>query len=305
VYKFSEAYQRPELTVAVCTYNRWESCREAVRSILYQSKPVVCLVVDDCSSVDPPRDFLGFLNENNVIYIRLKKNSGLAAARNMAIRMARTKYISFCDDDDLWPNGLALAMLREIHGCLYKNFVICYDARLEKRCSRRIHRLTSLSDLFYAGCTPPVSAQMYRLDLLRKVGGYGYVTSGVDHDLWVRLLEVNPTGRIVFADSPKTSSCLHGRMTMIEERRRIGVDTALSSWKEMLVTKLGEDFFDHFARSYSQHLDLKFFLRLVKLKEATLAFKYCINRKCFKILIFFILKKIALQSNCCKFTKFR
>lgn len=100
-----------KLTVIVPTYGRQVEVTRAVRSVLDQDVASEIIIVDD-GSPDPIR----LSSEaSNVRILRVEKNSGAAAARNVGVAESHTPWIAFLDSDDVWPAGslkprLGLAM---------------------------------------------------------------------------------------------------------------------------------------------------------------------------------------------------
>lgn len=91
-----------DVSVIIPTYNRISMLEDALHSALAQdySGSVEIIVVDDNSqdsTVEIVRE-----KYPTVELISLKQNVGAYAARNIALRQARGKYIAFLDSDDLW-----------------------------------------------------------------------------------------------------------------------------------------------------------------------------------------------------------
>ena len=85
------------LTIIIPTYNRPQLLPKAVNSALAQTRDnFEVIVVDDCSSqpINLPED-------PRLRIIRLEQNQGGAAARNIGVKAAKGKWITFLDDDDL------------------------------------------------------------------------------------------------------------------------------------------------------------------------------------------------------------
>lgn len=61
------------------------------------------IIVNDCSNDNSERIIKSIMKEDKRIrYIKLKKNSGVAIARNTAIGNAKGRFIGFLDADDIW-----------------------------------------------------------------------------------------------------------------------------------------------------------------------------------------------------------
>ena len=94
--------QRQNVAVIIPTYNGAAFLEEAIRSVKRQSFPVrEILVVDDAST-----DNSAEIAENlGCRCIRMPKNHGVAAARNIGITLATSEFVAFLDQDDRWrPN---------------------------------------------------------------------------------------------------------------------------------------------------------------------------------------------------------
>jgi len=92
----------PVVSVVMPVYNTKESyLRKAIESVLEQSfRDFELLIVDDCSELYI-RDVVSSYHDKRIRYVRLEKNSGPAAARNRALKMASGKYIAPMDSDDI------------------------------------------------------------------------------------------------------------------------------------------------------------------------------------------------------------
>jgi glycosyltransferase involved in cell wall biosynthesis len=89
------------VTVVLPTYNRGHLLPQAIETALAQTARNRCdvVVVDDGSTDDTPAVAQRYHAE--ITYTR-KRNGGLAAARNTAIRCCPNEFTALLDDDDLW-----------------------------------------------------------------------------------------------------------------------------------------------------------------------------------------------------------
>jgi glycosyltransferase involved in cell wall biosynthesis len=90
------------ITVIIPAHNRPQFLRDAVESVHKQTVGCEEIIVVDDGSTPPIGDLPG---------VRLigQPNAGLPAARNTGIAAARSEWIAFLDDDDIWePNKLEL-----------------------------------------------------------------------------------------------------------------------------------------------------------------------------------------------------
>src|SRR3989338_5597380 len=91
----------PKICVIMSVYNGLPYLKEAVKSILNQTyKNFEFIIVDDASR-DKTWQFLKSLKDKRVKLIQNKKNLGLAASLNIAIRLAQGDFIARMDADDI------------------------------------------------------------------------------------------------------------------------------------------------------------------------------------------------------------
>jgi len=94
----------PLISVILPFYNSQKHLLASVKSVLEQSySPIELIVVND-GSTDESGAIVQSLDDKRIIYIE-KTNSGAAASRNEGVKVAKGKYISFIDADDLWDKN--------------------------------------------------------------------------------------------------------------------------------------------------------------------------------------------------------
>ena len=102
----------PLVSVILPVFNAEKYLADAVKSVLGQSyAPIELICVNDGSS-DGTLDILKSFGEH-IVLVDCAENSGIAAARNQGMRIARGEVIAFIDADDLWePDKLTIQMHR-------------------------------------------------------------------------------------------------------------------------------------------------------------------------------------------------
>ena len=106
------------VSIITPSYNSSSFIAQTIESILSQTYVNwELLITDDCST-DNTRDIVEYYQrkDSRIKFFQLKQNAGAAVARNHSIRMARGRYIAFCDSDDRWyPEKLEkqLAFMKE------------------------------------------------------------------------------------------------------------------------------------------------------------------------------------------------
>jgi glycosyltransferase involved in cell wall biosynthesis len=201
----------PEITVVIPTRNRWPLLRRALRTALWQDDvSLEVIVVDDGSTDETPEELAG-LSDRRVRSVRHVQSKGLPAARNAAIREARSEWLAFLDDDDLWaPRKLRFQL--DAAGddvVLVAGGTVFVDAEgrvLHYRSPPRSMRDFSARLLSWNVVGSP-SGVIARTQVVRDVGGFDEDLSMLeDWDLWLRLA---PAGIFAGVPVPLVAYTLH------------------------------------------------------------------------------------------------
>jgi len=118
----------PKILVSIITasYNSELFINETILSIQNQTFTNWELIItDDCSSDNTEGVIESFIKKDDRIRLyTLKSNQGSGAARNHSIKMAKGRYIAFCDSDDQWKaNKLEL----QLNFMIKNNIVLSYS----------------------------------------------------------------------------------------------------------------------------------------------------------------------------------
>lgn len=100
---------KPLVTVVIATYNRAETLRYAIESVLWQTYENFELwVVGDCCTDHTEEVVRSFAHDPRVNWHNLPQNSGYQSKpNNEGIRRSRANYIAYLNHDDIWlPNHL-------------------------------------------------------------------------------------------------------------------------------------------------------------------------------------------------------
>lgn len=247
------------VTVCIATYNRENFLPKAIASVLQQSySHLELIIVDDCSADHTEKVVSNFLSSDpRIKYIRHAENKGLAAARNTAIKAAAGKYFTFIDDDDTW-NDYFIEEFVNLAENYDDNWCFCCGNKRYGRLGKINNRYSvfegKLIDYCKQGYAPPVAAQFYYLDSLKKVGGYNEnIKTGVDHDLWLSLafsgVHIKSLNKcLAFINAGGDTQ--RKRMTNQYEKRLSGIQKSLRIWKDNIVQSLGEEFYHKFCKAY-------------------------------------------------------
>jgi len=206
----------PAISIVIPVFNRSATIREAIESVLRQTwTDFELIVVDDCSA-DDSVTVIQSINDPRIQLVRLDKNSGISAARNAGIAVAKGEWIAFQDSDDEWlPRKLemqydvlsrsgpdtvgaycGMLILGDPSDQTSHNDIVKYwpvkDPRLP--IEGDIHKSLLHRSL--------ISTQTFivRRDILKQVGGFDPILKAlVDWDCFIRIAKL---GRIAFVPEP-------------------------------------------------------------------------------------------------------
>lgn len=83
-------------------YNAEEFISQSINSALTQTYQDIELIIINDNSTDNTEKIINHINDNRIVYIKNQRNLGASKSRNLGIKKATGRYISFLDSDDLW-----------------------------------------------------------------------------------------------------------------------------------------------------------------------------------------------------------
>lgn len=94
----------PLVSITMSTYNVEEFIQDSLDSIVNQSfKDIEIIIIDDGSTDATPSIIKQYAaNDSRIRVVEKAINQGLAVARNEALKLAKGKYLTFLDGDDLY-----------------------------------------------------------------------------------------------------------------------------------------------------------------------------------------------------------
>ena len=203
----------PHVTTIIPAYNGVSRyLAEAMKSALSQSiaHEMELIVVDDASTDGTEQLVRRF---PNVFYVGRTKNGGQAVSRNHGARLAKTEFLAFLDQDDLWePTFLeeTLAVLSKrpdaavVHADGHQvnehNDILHYDAAMK--------HTNSITQLLRGGHDVATSGSLFRKTCFDAIGGYDEQLSiWEDIDLAIRLYQRFP---VIYLPKPLYRHRLYG-----------------------------------------------------------------------------------------------
>ena len=190
----------------VTAYNQEHCIRDAVNSAASELRAGALdevIVIDDGSTDGTLHVIQSLVGEHKLRNVSIVSipNSGVAAARNLAMRKASTRWVAFLDGDDAWLPGKTRAQLRVLENSPYADtIVLVYGDFLRQSdgASKRVQtndlppgQRRRLRELFVRGGPIVPSTALVRIDALSEVGGFDASLEALeDADAWLRLIRV-------------------------------------------------------------------------------------------------------------------
>lgn len=156
----------PAVTVIIATYNKEQTLRYALESVLWQTFiDFECWVIGDACT-DNSEELVANFADPRLHWFNLSHNSGYQSApTNEGLRRARGKYIAYLNDDDIWlPNHLQVL----VEG-LDKFGVGFAYAMMEWIKSEQV-KVVFIPDYPNAPQPPEATATMHRREVIDEIG---------------------------------------------------------------------------------------------------------------------------------------
>lgn len=177
------------ISVYITNYNYGKYLRQAVESVLAQSQEDYEIIIIDDGSTDSSREIIEEYAKHPKIKVIFQKNKGLNVTNNIALRVARGKYIMRLDADDFLDENALLVMSNLLEkdptlGLVFPDYYLTDEDGNTSSIHKRhdFDKDVSLLDqAAHGACT------MIRVSFLRKLGGYSEDYSCQDgYELWVK-----------------------------------------------------------------------------------------------------------------------
>lgn len=185
--------RRLRLSVIVPNYNTGRYIEACLRSLLQQSISCLEVVVVDDGSTDDSLERILAIQDPRLTCVR-RRNGGLAAARNTGILHARSRFIGFCDSDDVWHPKKAEKHLLVMEGEPGIGVTFSHSAYLDEggfptgqylvsRCTAPSARNLIIRNHVGNGSTPVVRRRCFE-----EAGLFNEdLGSAEDYEMWVRI----------------------------------------------------------------------------------------------------------------------
>jgi glycosyltransferase involved in cell wall biosynthesis len=170
----------PLVSIIIPAYNAERFIGETLRSVLLQTyQNIEIVVVDDGSTDDTAAIVRQFAEQDQRIILIQQSNTGVAAARNCAIRHSHGEFVAPIDSDDIWyPHKIEKQVECFLHASADTGLVYTWSAHIdEEGCLTGGYNAgdregSVLVDLVYRDFIGNGSVPLIRRTYLDVVGGY-------------------------------------------------------------------------------------------------------------------------------------
>ena len=208
----------PEVSIITPCYNSSRFLRETINSVLNQSfKDWEWLITDDCSN-DNSVEIIKQINDPRVVLTVADENGGAGHARNLSLKKATGRFITFLDADDYWePNFLEemVSFMKTNNAELaYSNYARCNEDLVPQIEDFKADKDVTFNNLLKT-CRLSLLSSMYDS---KRVGKEFFPKGSKreDHVMWLNLLKKIPVGKPL----PKTMAKYRMHSTSISRKKK-------------------------------------------------------------------------------------
>lgn len=196
------------LSIVIPLYNKEQLIKSTLESVLNQTYSDFEVIIVNDGSTDKSVNIVSTFKDSRIHLIN-QNNSGVSAARNKGIEIAKGEFIALMDSDDLWlPNYLEkqIALMSKYPNCdiyatnysfLNTNSVITYPQINQCHIIGNDGIITNYFDI--CRCSNPLLTSISIIvskKILTKVGGFPLnIKSGEDLLTWAKMATI---GKIAY-----------------------------------------------------------------------------------------------------------
>jgi len=183
-----------ELSVVLPVYNDERFISKSIRSILNQTFTKFEFIIVDDGSTDNTRKIVDdYAKKDNRIEVIHQSNKGQAIARNIAIQIAKGKYIAMQDSDDLsLPNRLEeqLMAIKDLNCDLLATDFYVVDEGDNVIVENAKKKRSIMANLLIGSNPICHGTILFKREKIFEIGGYNsFHKKSEDFDLYLRLIE--------------------------------------------------------------------------------------------------------------------
>lgn len=207
----------PEVSIITPVFNSSKFLEETIASVLNQTFTDWEWMITDDKSTDNSVEIIQKINDSRIQLILSDKNGGAGHARNLSLKQANGRFITFLDADDFWePNFLEEMiwfMKKENTELAYSNYARCDENLNPVIDDFKADKPVTFDNLLKT-CRLSLLSSMYDS---QKVGKE-YFPEGSkreDHVMWLNLLKKIPVGKPL----PKTMAKYRMHQSSISRKK--------------------------------------------------------------------------------------
>lgn len=207
----------PEVSIITPIFNSSKFLEETIASVLNQTFTDWEWMITDDKSTDNSVEIIQKINDSRIQLILSDKNGGAGHARNLSLKQANGRFITFLDADDFWePNFLEEMiwfMKKENTELAYSNYARCDENLNPVIDDFKADKPVTFDNLLKT-CRLSLLSSMYDS---QKVGKE-YFPEGSkreDHVMWLNLLKKIPVGKPL----PKTMAKYRMHQSSISRKK--------------------------------------------------------------------------------------
>ena len=183
----------PLITLYITNYNYGKFIDKAIKSALGQTFTDYEILIIDDGSNDSSTEIINKYQDLDNVYIIFQKNKGLTASNNIALKMARGKYIIRLDADDYLEQNCFEMMVSKMekNQKLALVFPDYYEIDASGKVINQIIRHDFDKDVTLFDSPAHGACTMFRTRILREIGGYDESFSRQDgYYVWLKIIEL-------------------------------------------------------------------------------------------------------------------
>lgn len=184
--------KEPLITVYITNYNYGKFIKESVNSVLNQTFQDFEIIIIDDGSTDNSKEIIKEFESHDKISVIYQQNKGLTISNNIAISVAKGKFITRLDADDYFDPNALLLLYREFEndnelGMAFGDWYEIDEFNNILTIERRHNfdkEVSILDSPAHGACT------MFRIKYLKELQGYDESLSRQDgYELWFRFIK--------------------------------------------------------------------------------------------------------------------
>lgn len=178
------------ISIITPNYNSSRYLFETYQSVISQSYPNWEWVIVDDNSSDNSKEIIKSFNDSRIILLENSENKGAAYSRNLALKEAKGRFITFLDSDDLWENNF---LEISINYLINSEETLVYSSykRVDENLNKLLDDFISIDyvdyDRILLNCPIPMLTAMYDTKSIGKIY-FPDVELREDHAMWINLL---------------------------------------------------------------------------------------------------------------------